>query len=88
LSQFGKLLSVGVSALARHTILLSGNEEPLTLGVISVEHHPVKDADEELSRLEKGPPASVRGASIESNGVLVLNVFHSSLLSKRELRSN
>ena len=72
---------MGVSALERHTILLSGNEEPLTLGVLLVKHHPVKCTNKVSLGLKKDQTPSETGATVKSDGVAVFHIIHGSLLS-------
>lgn len=81
LSQFGKLLSVGVSALERHTILLSGDEEPFGGGVTPIEHDPSKESEIVLPGLKQDPSARKGRATVKSDGVAVFHIIHGSLLS-------
>lgn len=85
LSQFGKLLSVGVSALERHTILLSGDEEPFGGGVTPVEHGPAEESDAVSPGLKKNPTTRLRRAAIEGDRVVILDIVHCSLLSREKL---
>ena len=71
----------GRLALARHSVALPSNEEPLTLGVLLVKHHPVKCTNKVSLGLKKDQTPSETGATVKSDGVAVFHIIHGSLLS-------
>ena len=71
----------GRLALARHPVALPSDKEPLTLGAISVKHHPVKDTNKVSLGLDQYQAVRLRRTTVERQGVRVLNVLHDSLLS-------
>lgn len=82
LSQFGKRFSVGVSALAWHTVALTNDKNPLTLGTCPVEHHPLKDTQVVPLGLNEHQTVRLRRTAIKGDGVVVFEIIHCSLLSE------